>query len=1334
VYKTFDFEEVNVAFSEPGRIFNPGEARFDVELTHNNSRDTVKYAVEAKAINRMTGREYKAAPVKLETPFGQPASKQIKLLTARENGVYDLEIEVKRGNTLIDKITRTFSVMPAYQPQFLDRFGAFGVNSHMGNAYGTPEFDTERAIMLRTGFNMVRNGISWGRTEAVKGTIDTEKWANAGPLAVKGTHVEPWLAFGSNNEFYTQPPEIFSTLPTRRENIEAFLKYCEAVLSVSGDATYFELWNEPDHRNFWPDGIPDPYVLEYLTKEVSLLMDRVKPEARLISQTIGREMNATFTPALFEAGILNYVDAYSHHFYLFGQDPQNRYTEMIRNNGNVSVEGAGGWKDMYMSETGYTLVRGAMGATEEQQADYTVKEYILCDANGLKNTMYYDLRDDGTNPDDKEHNFGLTYNDYSAKAALVSVSMLTRTLQGAELVGELPLGVGLTGYLYSKAGEPVLVAWAQVDESHAADFGAPVETLDLYGNEGQSGASIEITSQPLYVFNLPKCSFSKAAGNTLSEYYSDFLAQWEAALLEPALSGFAAEIRAQKAFADGLLTQPAAEAETAERLESLYRAGKTLLEDYYAETFDLPEKSVMLMLDQLHRAGEKLAALLSTLVAPSPQNREIESAAPLAAVREKVAAKFAAAHGGSLRYTQDMIYKAADIADMCAAANESAVGYKAGFIRAYDLWAKLLLEWADVCADGEKVYEAHNVLMRTNPTHLKMFCGDDPQDVTVEIVNYKYIPFSGTLVVEDDKGNPLAAGKEITIAPGQLVSETVTAALGDAPETASVNYRATFLRDGEAFLSHDVPIEVYSVLTGKILPVEKPFAELTEVELEFSTVSAKNVEVDLTVTPPEGIRLGNGSQKLVVKPGAPLKVTLNVAGAERNAYNNYVFHVAARNEKGAVVFEQDMPLSFAATVRAEGTLDPADFDGDMTFFQDAYPIFLNPPEKPQNEADWYPSNYAARVYTKWDDEYYYLLADVYDDHHCVITKGYESYNADCIQLSFDPVNDKTAGTYGANDYEYTVSLHPSGPQIYAHNAPVGQQAGDRSSDWARIVRDDALRVTRYYLRFPKAELAPLPLTVGAEYGLNVVLNDADVTYRESYAQLTSGTGDGKNPSKYLTWRLFPAETNAAPLAGAAKHTRVTLSEGAGAPSFEDIGGHWAAAEILALANAGIAQGVDAARYDPEGAVTRAEFLALAARVVNLDPKRYAGAYADVSAEAWYASLAQAAADAGLVDEGLTPDRALRPNQPVTREEIAALAAAAYGFAAGGAPESGGAPAFRDTDEAAAWAAPYLQTAVSLGLLRGENDGGLAPKRGATRAEAAAIIYRLLEAVQGGKGT
>ena len=178
-------------------------------------------------------------------------------------------------------------------------------------------------------------------------------------------------------------------------------------------------------------------------------------------------------------------------------------------------------------------------------------------------------------------------------------------------------------------------------------------------------------------------------------------------------------------------------------------------------------------------------------------------------------------------------------------------------------------------------------------------------------------------------------------------------------------------------------------------------------------------------------------------------------------------------------------------------------------------------------------------------------------------------------------------------------------------------------------------------------------------------------------------------------------------------------------AFMDISGHWASMSINHMSEAGIVGGVGNNRFAPDNQITRAEFIAIAARAIGLSEGSYNNEFSDVSATDWYAKILSAAKNGGIIDENLIIDNNILPNQPITREEMTSIIILAYEKTK---PEAKRANIsfFADRNEISDWAVGYVEKAYELSIIKGKSAEQFEPKSGATRGEAAVIIKRLTE--------
>ncbi|MGK9253310.1 S-layer homology domain-containing protein [Paenibacillus humicus] len=192
------------------------------------------------------------------------------------------------------------------------------------------------------------------------------------------------------------------------------------------------------------------------------------------------------------------------------------------------------------------------------------------------------------------------------------------------------------------------------------------------------------------------------------------------------------------------------------------------------------------------------------------------------------------------------------------------------------------------------------------------------------------------------------------------------------------------------------------------------------------------------------------------------------------------------------------------------------------------------------------------------------------------------------------------------------------------------------------------------------------------------------------------------------------------------------SAGSGRPFTDLADAPWAAADISRLAALDIVRGSLAGAFEPNRAVTRAEFAVLLHRALKL-PEASASAagkapFKDVPADSWYSQAVAAAAEAGLISG--TGGGAFEPSRALTRQELAVMAMRALlllgTFEEPDAAETASLlGAYKDGGKTAPYARISLAGLLQAGILSGLPDRMLAPAQPATRAQAAVLLLRLL---------
>ena len=180
-------------------------------------------------------------------------------------------------------------------------------------------------------------------------------------------------------------------------------------------------------------------------------------------------------------------------------------------------------------------------------------------------------------------------------------------------------------------------------------------------------------------------------------------------------------------------------------------------------------------------------------------------------------------------------------------------------------------------------------------------------------------------------------------------------------------------------------------------------------------------------------------------------------------------------------------------------------------------------------------------------------------------------------------------------------------------------------------------------------------------------------------------------------------------------------------AFADTETHWGKDDIADMASRTIVEGTGEGRFEPDRAVTRAEFAAMLARGLGLKSESGAAAFSDVKRDNWFYEVVATAHRYRLI-EGFG-DGAFRPNERIAREQAMTMLHRAMGIVGlelDGKVDLGALSTFADGGDVSAWAASGAASSLQAGIVRGRDDGTLGPRDSLTRAEAIATIRRLLQ--------
>ena len=180
--------------------------------------------------------------------------------------------------------------------------------------------------------------------------------------------------------------------------------------------------------------------------------------------------------------------------------------------------------------------------------------------------------------------------------------------------------------------------------------------------------------------------------------------------------------------------------------------------------------------------------------------------------------------------------------------------------------------------------------------------------------------------------------------------------------------------------------------------------------------------------------------------------------------------------------------------------------------------------------------------------------------------------------------------------------------------------------------------------------------------------------------------------------------------------------------FADVAeGAWYYDAVAYASQNGLMNGVSADSFAPDATTSRGMIVTILYRLED-SPSAAQADFADVAAGAYYAgAVAWASANGIVTGYG---DGTFGPDTAITREQLAAILYRYAQYLGLEVSQTADLTGYGDAADISEWAQQAFAWAVREGLISGMDDGTLAPRGTATRAQVATILMRLCEKLEG----
>ncbi|WP_323122711.1 cellulase family glycosylhydrolase [Burkholderia alba] len=274
------------------------------------------------------------------------------------------------------------------------------------------------------GFSFVRTDLFWEAVETPGGWDFSKYDALVANLAERGLGALFILGYQHPRHSPKQPP----TTPAQ---LAAFRAYAyQSALRYRHDAVRFEVWNEQNHPTYWL-AAPSAAGYRNLLKTAVQAVRQANPAAQVATGGV-QQIDRSFIRAVGDigAGAQSAPDAVSVHPYRQG-NPETALDDyrVLRRDLSAYRRVPEIWATEWSyPSVGYAYVAdladGHAPRARARQANYAARRLLVDWIAQIGLSAYYDIRDDGPDPKNMEHNFGLLNAQGEPLPAYVAVKRL----------------------------------------------------------------------------------------------------------------------------------------------------------------------------------------------------------------------------------------------------------------------------------------------------------------------------------------------------------------------------------------------------------------------------------------------------------------------------------------------------------------------------------------------------------------------------------------------------------------------------------------------------------------------------------------------------------------------------------------------------------------------------------------------------------------------------------------------------------------------------------------------------------------------------------------------
>lgn len=516
-----------------------------------------------------------------------------------KEGNNSINIKIFLNDKLNNEINKNIFYIKPYNHQFIESLSNSGIHVHYKNG-NFERYDKSSNLLIALGSQNIRAEILQyaikDSNDMYSNFKDVDQWIDD---LNKKSNINILLLLGCNiqDNKYKQV--------SNDDEYNNYIAYLDAIIEHYPNSNNIEIMNEVNINQGWVNKLNNENEYNYYIKILNYANSKYELNilpagtATFYNSNYGESSEQFYDRLLKKEKKINNINIHPYSSNL------DELRKKVNSNWKIAKQ-YGGFINLNATEYGCTTFY----MSEDEQSMELVKQSV-CLSGIMKNYILYNLWDTSSKDEKSNQKYGIIDNEYIPKKSYYSMKNYYENTNGSEYIGQVNIVDGLEAHVYDKDGKPKIIVWATDKNKPITINSSGYIAKDLYGHDIENtDGTLEITSSPIYLDNVPTKFYYEAISNSIKSGYSEFNTKFANEISK--VEGLSNKISSLSSYAATLSNMSTLNEDVANaKIKEHFDLGNMIINAYKNGKLDVEYVKLSSMLDYLNTIGNSYEDLIT---------------------------------------------------------------------------------------------------------------------------------------------------------------------------------------------------------------------------------------------------------------------------------------------------------------------------------------------------------------------------------------------------------------------------------------------------------------------------------------------------------------------------------------------------------------------------------------------------------------------------------------------------------------------------------------------------------------------------------------------------